>query len=243
MRISLPSNSRASRKSWAWSIRPLKVSNPGYSGTFGTLKWPVATTTWSLHCGPQRAIQLVEVVCKAQKKALDAAPIFQSDFLNFSIKDKAELVLELEKENVLDELRGALSDFLYCYPEAPISFLFDERPDSIVDKLFLKKYKKYLAKLYDKMGVESIQMQALGVYILLLSGWLNVYQGHPFGYFEEIGSYPETEKSQEVASAIRTTIISQVGVVLRSDRVPKWSDYFWRRGLELEPIEYSAYNG
>ena len=44
---SLPVNSRASRKSWACRMRPLKVSNPGYSGAFGTEKWPDATITRS----------------------------------------------------------------------------------------------------------------------------------------------------------------------------------------------------
>ena len=47
IRTSLPLNSSASRKSWACRTRPLKVSKPSNSGTFGVEKWPVATMTSS----------------------------------------------------------------------------------------------------------------------------------------------------------------------------------------------------
>ena len=48
IRMSLPLNSMASRKSWLCRMRPLKVLKPGNSGTFGSITFrrhlPICTT-------------------------------------------------------------------------------------------------------------------------------------------------------------------------------------------------------
>jgi hypothetical protein len=67
---------------------------------------------------------------------------------------------------------------------------------------------------------------------------LHVKQGLALADFPEIENYPQTERSFEVGASI-----CAAANMLAGDALPKypddaWVQYFWRRSLELHPLEF-----
>ena len=143
----------------------------------------------------------------------------------------------MEKDDAEQEIRTALSPLLTFYPECPLRFLFADPPESEDDSL--EKFKDILAPIFDRRDTPATFEQATAVYIAFCSGMLKVFKGLALANFSAIEKFPNTEESQHVASAARSTV-SMFYEQFRTDNSAVWVSYFWRRGLELDDCMFET---
>jgi hypothetical protein len=53
--------------------------------------------------------------------------------------------------------------------------------------------------------------------------------------FPAVAEFPDTEESRAVAAAVRSSVSALAPFNGPAERA--WPEYFWQRGLELEPCE------
>jgi len=190
-----------------------------------------------LEKGADLAISLAKVAKKAyageMKKWFATASIYNL----LSSEQKRDVLNALDQSGKLEEVKDALSFFIFLYPKYPLNFLFEgSLPATDNSDATLKQFKELLSKLYDKTTVEATFMQANAIYIAFVTDKLKVFKGLTLANFPEIEKYPHTEESQRVAGSIRSTVISLIGT--DSDKTSEWLKYFWNRGLEIEPCNF-----
>lgn len=136
-------------------------------------------------------------------------------------------------------MAAGLSYFLDMYPGCPISKLSDLRPTGLVDADYLLRFETRLSELEDKRSRSGVLIQAQTIYMAFISGRLHVRANLALADFPEVENYPTTEKSLEVGALICAAVNMLAG------ELPKypddgWVQYFWRRSLELRPMDFSA---
>ncbi len=164
---------------------------------------------------------------------------FVSDYSHLSDEDTHELRAYLSEVDVLPQMEAGLSDFLDLYPGCPISKLFDLRPTGLVDAGYLPRFENRLSELEDKRSRSGVLMQAQAIYMAFISGRMHVRADLPLAEFEEVKNYPITEKSIEVGASICAIVNFLVGDALPKYPEDAWVQYFWRRSLELRPLDFN----
>ncbi len=81
-------------------------------------------------------------------------------------------------------------------------------------------------------------MQAQAVYLAFMLGRLYVKEGLALADFPEVQHYPETEKSEVVGASICSTVNMLAGSSLPKYEDDTWVQYFWRRSLDLRPLNF-----
>lgn len=165
---------------------------------------------------------------------------FISDYSHLSDEDVRGLSEHLYDVSVLPKMKAGLGDFLNLYPRCPISRLFDSRPNGSVDSSYLLQFESRLSELEDKRSRNGVLVQAQAVYMAFISGRLHVRTDLALADFSEVENYPNTERSIEVGASICATVS-----MLAADTLPKypddeWVQYFWRRSLELRPLDFCS---
>lgn len=199
--------------------------------------WDVLTDKVS-HCF---AVMVAEEIAKyfRAKGNNDRWWAFISDYSDLSDQDAHDLRAHLSEVNVFPKMAAGLSDFLDLYPCCPISKLFDLRPAGLMDTGYLLRFETRLSELEDKRSRSGVLMQAQAIYMAFISGRMHVRADLPLAEFEEVKNYPITEKSIEVGASICAAVN-----FLAADALPKypedaWVQYFWKRSLELRPLDFS----
>lgn len=164
---------------------------------------------------------------------------FISDYSDLSDLDAHELREHLSVANVLPQLTSSLSDFLNQYPACPISKLLDTPPTGLVDAGYLLRFENRLSELENKRSRNGVLIQAQAVYMAFLLDRLRVKKGLALAEFPEVEHYPNTEKSIEVGASICATVNMLAGSALPKYPDDTWVQYFWRRSLELHPLDFS----
>jgi hypothetical protein len=164
---------------------------------------------------------------------------FISDYSHISDEDARELRSHLAEVNVLPQMAASLSDFLYLYPDCPISKLFDLRPTGLVDAGYLPRFENRLSVLEDKRSRSGVLIQAQAIYMAFISGRLHVKSDLALADFPEVENYPSTEKSMKVGASICAAVNMLAGVALPKYQDDAWVQYFWKRSLELRPLDFS----
>jgi hypothetical protein len=164
---------------------------------------------------------------------------FISDYSHISDEDAQELKAHLSEVNVLHQMAASLSDFLYLYPSCPISKLFDLRPTGLVDAGYLPRFENRLSELEDKRSRSGVLVQAQAIYMAFISGRLHVKSDLALADFPEVENYPCTEKSIEVGASICAAVNMLAGDALPKYPDDAWVQYFWKRSLELRPLDFS----
>jgi hypothetical protein len=188
-----------------------------------------------LKCGTELALRLPQEtinVCEDTIGNTWFAPI--SSYGCLSTNQQIEVLERLKSQSILGDYQIALSVLVVHYPECPLNFLFTDSAQHHSKHGDLSNYKLLLCKLMDKRSSEATFTQAITVYISVVTDFLQVSNDTILAKLPLIHEYPGTEISKQIASSIRATMNVLFGSDLfGSDST--WPNYFWNRGLELEP--------
>lgn len=168
---------------------------------------------------------------------------FISDYIHLSDDHANELRAHLSEANVLLQLAESLTDFLNLYPGCPLSKLLDWRPTGLVDVGYLLRFEKRLGELEDKRSRSGVLIQAQAIYLGFVLGKLYVKRGLALADFPEVEHYPKTEKSLAVGASICSAVNMLAGTTLPKYPDDSWVQYFWKRSLELHPLNFSHLEG
>ncbi len=152
-----------------------------------------------------------------------------SDFKHIPEDSRDDLISSLAAEGLLDNLRLALSPLQFAYPDHPLNYALGPEPGE-PDLVALKQV---LAEMFPRRATTAMRAQATALYLAFDAGFLKVAANSALADFPEVSIYPTTERSKQVAAAVRAALN---GLTIRLE-ASRWPDYFWNRGLELEPCE------
>ena len=164
---------------------------------------------------------------------------FISDYARLDPENVDGLKEHMRQANVLSDLRESLLDFLNLYPECPISLFLDQAPAGVVDTSYLDRFENRMRDLEDKRSRRGVLVQAQAVYMGFILGKLHVREGLALADFPEVEHYPTTERSRDVGASICATVNMLAGTELPKYPEDDWVQYFWRRSLELRPLDFS----
>ncbi|HXM60797.1 MAG TPA: hypothetical protein VN950_08045 [Terriglobales bacterium] len=163
---------------------------------------------------------------------------FTSDYSHLSEDGATGLKVHLSQGNLLPQLTESLTDFLNLYPSCPISRLLDSRPSGIVDVRYLLRFEDRVRELEDKRSRNGVLIQSQAIYLGFVLGRLHVRQGLALADFPEVEHYPKTEKSLAVGASICAAVSMLAGRMLPKYSEDAWVQYFWRRSLDLRPLNF-----
>lgn len=150
-----------------------------------------------------------------------------SGFAKLPESVRPQFIVALTRSGVREELALALGALHAHYESHPLAFAL---PAEAVGEL--SALKRVVASLLrSRADVDSMRTQATAVYLAFTGGWLHVRAESPLADFPEVERYPDTEKSQLVASSVRAALN---GLTIKMP-TSEWPRYFWNRGLALEP--------
>jgi hypothetical protein len=187
------------------------------------------------------AAKVAEEIGKCLKDTVDRRYwwAFISDYAQLGKNDMNGLKDHLSRANILVQLTESLIDFLDLYPECPISRFLDHRPTGIVDVSYLQHFEERMKVLEDKRSRNGVFVQAQAVYMGFVQAKLFVKRGLALADFPEVERYPSTERSQQVGASICATVNGLAGTSLPEYSKDAWVQYFWRRSLDLRPLDFS----
>lgn len=164
---------------------------------------------------------------------------FISDYAQLGADEMHDLKEHLRRANVLAQLMESLVDFLDLYPACPISKFLDQPPTDVVDVSYLQHFEHRMEILEDKRSRSGVLVQAQAVYLGFVLGKLHVKRGLALADFPEVERYPTTERSMQVGASICATVNGIAGTTLPKCSEDAWVQYFWRRSLDLHPLDFS----
>ena len=153
---------------------------------------------------------------------------FISEYRLLSTGERQCITDQLTRLGVLNEMADALRVLAVYYPECPLSFIWAQQEPATHDEEALHNLKLLIEELTDRRETKATFVQATAVYIY------KVFKGSELANFTNIEDYPKTEASVKVAAVVRAAINGFPGSLNLS---PDWRNYFWNRGLALEPCE------
>lgn len=164
---------------------------------------------------------------------------FASNYYDLNDEKVDELKAHLHHNEVFEILKNSLHDFLLLYPACPLNKIFCVKGTEFHDPNFLENFKIRISDLFDRRSINAIQMQAQAVYMGFLSGHLKVNSSTSLAEFPEISKYPTTPNSIKIASSICALLNGITGIQLSPYQQDQWATYFWNRGSEIDPIDFS----
>ena len=163
---------------------------------------------------------------------------FISDYSRLTDEEVVGLREHLSRKGVSQRLAESLNDFLDLYPECPLSRLGERRPTGIVDVGYLAQFEERMRELEDKRSRNGVLIQAQAIYMGFVLGRLFVKQGLALADFPEVEHYPDTERSRTVGASICASVNMIAGKDLPKYQEDTWVQYFWKRSLDLRPLDF-----
>jgi len=163
---------------------------------------------------------------------------FISDYGRLSEDEAEGLRVQLLKAKVLPQLAESLSDFLSLYPGCPLGKVLVEHRRGIVDVSYLPRFEDRMRGLENKRSRNGVLMQAQAIYLGFVLDRLRVKRGLALADFPEVEHYPDTEKSLHVGASICAAVNMLAGTTLPKYSEDTWVQYFWKRSLELRPLNF-----
>lgn len=145
----------------------------------------------------------------------------------------------LTNKGVLEPFENSLHDFLLLFPLCPLRKILPTDSSDFYDPSFLESFKIRMVNLFDRCSVNAISMQSKVIWMGFLLERLKVKEDLILSDFPEILKYPTTPKSIQLASSVRAILNSIGSLQLSPYRQDQWTTYFWKRGEELDPINFS----
>ncbi len=197
--------------------------------------------------GFERAMELAVSLAGASYRAhpLPSAPLWFGSTTAYGDlgQEQQAMILESQRSSGnLELLKEALRPFLVLYADCPLRFLLEGAASSKDHIEELKKFKPILATLFDRRGKPAMQMQAIAVHVGLSTGSIEAPKGSYLAKPQGVKDYPDTEESKKTASSVRAGLNGIFGGML-GGKPTRWAEYFWNRGLQLEPCDYATIYG
>jgi len=184
---------------------------------------------FGLKTGTSVSLEFVQIIDSLGIKK--DVPYNISWFSDIKNEDISKIKDDLKLTKVFNKIKDGLSPLLNVYSECPLCKIFGSNNHSEND---ISIVKETLLELYDKHSKESTFALANTVYYMGMCKKLRIVKKSHLENLENLIHYPKTEESKIIASMIRATTN-----MLLSDRTIEnskdWVQYFWNRGLELEP--------
>ncbi len=191
------------------------------------------------HCGATKGIELATTVIEAAFHGAAKRPQPEFSFISahreLTDEGKAAVRGKLRTTGQLDELRAALEPFVRCYAkDNPFTYLWEEAlpPHSEVD---VATARKVVGPRLNRWSPEGTLMQAVVLYGEHCTGRLHSTENVRPPNLEAIVSDFDSPEGRRASSHARTSTSMVYGHY--KDRLGSaWAEYFWRRGLELDPL-------
>ncbi len=190
--------------------------------------------------GEHRTARIIQIIAEAIRTEPPdmAPPPLLATFVASLPQDRRDVAIRtLDASGLLQPMKSALAAFVALYPNFPIAWLTGEPLDK-PDTAYLQRFKILLAELLDKQSPRSSIVLALLIYAALGSGAILVPPGE-FDNLETIREYPNTERSKWLAASLRSLATMLIALGLQRSTTRQWAEYFWQRGHELEPVDYT----
>lgn len=158
---------------------------------------------------------------------------FFSSYASLTESQKLLFIDKFKACNSYDRLLKGIKDLQYFYPQHPLEFLHDDL-NIAKNEVDLEFIKSTLDGLNYRRSKEATYAQALVVYVAMATGKLKVTEGNTLLKINEINQYPDTETSRRVASSIRASINSLMGIHGQKNKC-EWVNNFWAKSFQLEP--------
>ncbi len=164
---------------------------------------------------------------------------FISNYEILDEKNRQALREHLIKNGIFEAFENGLHDFIVLFPSCPLNKILSKDISCLYESAFLDKFKNRMTILYDRKSVNAINMQSRLILMGFLLKRLRVKEGLILSDFLEISKYPNTSKSRQLASSI-CALLNGIGPLqLPEYQKDKWISYFWNRGNELDPVDFS----
>jgi hypothetical protein len=95
-----------------------------------------------------------------------------------------------------------------------------------------------MKELEDKRSRNGVLIQAQVLYMGFVLGKLLVKRGLALADFPEVQNYPNSDKSLRVGAAVCSSVNMAAGRMLPKYSEDTWVQYFWRRSLDLSPLDF-----
>jgi hypothetical protein len=190
--------------------------------------------------GDRRAVEIITLFSRSVRaiKPDSARKWFAAttDYTSLSPADYEQLRLALQEQKMLADILAPLEPLIESYPECPLAGLSPKPPTRSVRKNRLALVREVVASLYKRSERGPMMVQATAIWLAFDAGILKVTSDLSMARFPEIEHYPNTEISQKIGGSIRGGLNIFFG---NETHYPSatWPDYFWNRGLTIEPCE------
>lgn len=187
----------------------------------------------------------VEFITSVARSAREACPSLSrrlfaavSDYSLLTQEQQEHIRSALMAKGQLMPVQEALRPLISCYPDCPLRILFADPPTALTTEA-RQKVKAVVSTLYDRASRDTVMVQATVVWLAFDSGVFKVTEGQSLAHFTEVERYPDTELSEQVASAVRNTTTMFLSTEPHYPVGSPWPKYFWNRGLQIDACEFS----
>ncbi|HEY5743341.1 MAG TPA: DUF5677 domain-containing protein [Chryseolinea sp.] len=187
--------------------------------------------------GVELASSLIETAFREASEQPQPEFSFISAHRCLSVDGKRRIRERLEQSGQLGDLRLALDPFFRCYPkENPLAYLWSERDPDEVTEQDIATASRVIAPRLNRWSQKGTAMQAVVLYGEAITGRLHYPSDMPLPKLEAIFADFESAEAQHASSHARTSTTMVYGFY-REKLGTAWTDYFWRRGLEIDSVK------
>lgn len=181
--------------------------------------------------------------CSEEHKE-DPKPLIASvtSFNHLTLESKEKIKKHICDTGIKDKLLPALGGLLAYYPECSLRFIAEEKE--------IRKYhtpehldvlKMAIEPLFYKLEKEPVFTQAIFIYVAVAQEKIQIASHLPLAKIPEIQKYPDTDLSRQIASGLRATLPLFLDRIMDAENGGhEWANYFWNRGLEIDPCMYGV---
>jgi hypothetical protein len=193
--------------------------------------------------GHRRGVELITSMARLARNArsnCDAPQAFAatSSFSGLSGSEWKKLRKAMASRGELFYVQKSLAPLVALYPKCPLSPIFAKAPTAMTCDA-LARMKSLTSSLFQRSDRDPMMVQATATWLAFDAGKLKVQKGLALAEFPEIERYPDTELSRKVGSGVRATVNLLFDSNPGSHEASSWPAYFWNRGLEIAPCEFS----
>lgn len=190
--------------------------------------------------GDQKAVELITLLTRSARRiAGETHCNWFAAISHYTVLDAAKFELlqeELNNQKILVPIQNALIPLVSWYPKCPLAVLLKKR-NLRASRADLENLKVIVDGLYNRPSRTSVMVQATAMWLAFDADILKVGPDISLARFPEIEHYPATDISRQIGAAIRASLNAFFGSQIHYSSSYSWPDYFWNRGLAIQPCE------